>query len=571
LGLTLNRIFSRLPLERILMCVCIVLGLLHMWVSRYAMNPDGMSYLDVGDSFFRQDWANAVNAWWSPLYPWTLGLVLGIAKPLPRWEFPIVHLVNFGFFLGALLAFRFLLHALLAIVRKQTISHPSNGEALPEWALTILAYSVFLWIALEVQTLFIVSPDLAVLACVCLTAGMLLRLRLGHTLGKFALLGLILGIGYWAKTILFPLGFVALASGFLWKRSSPGWRRGMIMASLVFLCTSLPLILLLSEQKGRFTFGDSGKMGYAMLVSPRTFPRNWQGEIPGGGTPAHPTRQLLQHPPLFEFDGPVVGTYPPWCDPSYWNEGLQWQFKLKPQLEALAGSFSNEAGLLLRARPELVVGVIVLVLLSGPLWLAGLRELCPLITISVAGLLFYLPILAIDRYLGGFVLVLFLALLATVRLRPDARLAAAYVAVAVSLTMALGTADYTGRTITNHLAMTRTRTPLWTWQDVLAAEQLRRIGAQPGDRVAIVADGTNAYWASLAKLRIVAEIMDANGGSREFWSAPEQVQNHVYDLFARSGARLVVASCPPIPPGVTTGWEQIPGTLYCVRSLPNPK
>ena len=40
----------------------------------------------------------------------------------------------------------------------------------------------------------------------------------------------------------------------------------------------------------------------------------------------HPTRQIMTHPPVFEFDGPVPGTYPPWTDPSYWNEGVHPRF-----------------------------------------------------------------------------------------------------------------------------------------------------------------------------------------------------------------------------------------------------
>jgi len=224
---TLNRLFARLPLERGLMFVSIGLGLVHAWVGRYSMNPDGMSYLDVGNSFFRRDWANAVNAHWSPLYPWALGLVVGLAKPSPKWEFPLVHLVNFGVFVVALFAFRFLLRALLAFVRERTSDGaPNGGQALPEWALVLLAYPIFLWTALEVETLYGVSPDLAVMACSCLTAGMLLRLRQGDRLLRFALFGLILGIGYWTKTILFPLGFVTLGAGYLWKRSRPGWGRG---------------------------------------------------------------------------------------------------------------------------------------------------------------------------------------------------------------------------------------------------------------------------------------------------------------------------------------------------------
>src|ERR1035441_7992381 len=84
-----DRLFARLPIKRILLFATLALGALHAWFGRYSMNPDGISYLDVGDSFFRRDWANAVNAYWSPLYPWTLGVVLGLAKPSPKWEFPL--------------------------------------------------------------------------------------------------------------------------------------------------------------------------------------------------------------------------------------------------------------------------------------------------------------------------------------------------------------------------------------------------------------------------------------------------------------------------------------------------
>jgi hypothetical protein len=125
--LTPNRVLSRLPIEPVLMVASVALGLLHPWVGRYAMNPDGISYLDVGDSFFRRDSVNAMNAWWSPLYPWTIGLVLGVAKPSPKWEFPLVHLVNLGVFVIALFAFRCLLHTLLRFVRERTSDVKPNA------------------------------------------------------------------------------------------------------------------------------------------------------------------------------------------------------------------------------------------------------------------------------------------------------------------------------------------------------------------------------------------------------------------------------------------------------------
>jgi hypothetical protein len=529
------------------------------------MEPDGMSYLDVGQSFFRHDWANAVNAWWSPLFPWTLGLVLGIAKPSPRWEFPLAHLVTFGVFVVALLAFRFLLHGFFAFRQQNPRLVPNEGEPLPEWALILLGYSIFLWIVLEVVPVWGMTPDLAVVACVCFTAGILLRLRPGDKFRRFALLGFTLALGYWTKAILFPLGFVTLATAYWWRRSCPGWGRRLLVASLVFLCISSPLIILLSHQKGRFTFGDSGKLNYAWYVSPRTFWRNWQGDVPGSGIPVHPTRQLFPHPSVFEFDGPVAGTYPPWTDPSYWNEGLKWHFKLKPQLEVLAATIPSEIRLLFRERPDLLVVVIVLALLSGRMWLAALLEFWPPIAVSVVGATLYLPLVENDRYLGGFVLVFLVSLLAAVRLHPDTQRVAATVTLALFFTMSLATADYTVRLASHHLAIPGSG-PSSTLQDVTAAEYLRRMGLRPGDKVAVIMNGTGAYWAHLAKLRIVAEIMDTGHGSQEFWGSSEEVQQQVYDLFARAHAKLVVTPCPSTPKA-PNGWESIAGTPYCFHHL----
>ncbi len=149
------------------------------------MNPDGVSYLDMGDALVRRDWAHAVNGYWSPLYGWMLGLVVGEIRPSPRWEFPLVHAVNFAIFLVALLCFRFFLHEVIRFIHERAALDEGNSDgrvALPEWALLLLGYSIFLWASLELVSLYDVSPDQAVLACVCLEAGMLLRLRRHPTL-----------------------------------------------------------------------------------------------------------------------------------------------------------------------------------------------------------------------------------------------------------------------------------------------------------------------------------------------------------------------------------------------------
>lgn len=143
----------------------------------------------------------------------------------------MVHAVNFGIFLVALLAFRFLLYSLLehsraASSRETTIR---MGTALPDWALVLLGYSIFWWIALEVQSLYSVGPDLLVVACFCLVVATLLQLQPGARLAQFALIGAVLGISYWAKTVMFPLGLVILAVAYLLRRSTRGWARASVL------------------------------------------------------------------------------------------------------------------------------------------------------------------------------------------------------------------------------------------------------------------------------------------------------------------------------------------------------
>src|SRR5690348_8325193 len=71
--------------------VAIVLCGLHAWVARHTMNPDGISYLDVGDAYGRGDWGNALNTYWSPLYCWILEGALALVRPTPYWECAVVH------------------------------------------------------------------------------------------------------------------------------------------------------------------------------------------------------------------------------------------------------------------------------------------------------------------------------------------------------------------------------------------------------------------------------------------------------------------------------------------------
>jgi len=554
-----DRAFRRL--EPILVGTTVALGLVHTWAGRYSMSPDGMSYLDVGSAFVRHDWFGAFNGYWSPLYAWIEGAALGLTKPSERWEFPAAHLVNFCIFLAVLLGFRFLLGSCLKY-RRWILSDTDERAFLADWAVTLLSYPIFWWASFELMPLYEIGPDLMLSACLYAAAGLLLNAKMALRRREFVLLGLVLGIGYWVKAPFFLLSLVTLAIAYLWGRSRPEWRSGMVLASVAFLVTASPLIFVLSLQKHRPTFGDSARLNYAWFIAPQTFHRNWQGMERGSGKPLHPTHQVLREPPVYTFEGPVVGTYPPWLDPSYWNEGLQPHFALKAQIRALVTDLLTEAGIGLRAQPALLSAVLLLLALGGAK--DGLRVFWPFVAIGSSAFVLYAPVHVEPRFLGGFVVLLFLTPILGSRLRIEDLRAAQYLAIAVFVVMALGACDTAFRFLTLRPAVAGNG-PAPALNDVMLATRMHELGLHPGESVAMIGDGSGAYWARLAKLRITAEVMAADHDAQRFWRSSLETQSSVLHAFALSGARAVFADSPPIPPG--TEWSRIEGTNYYMRML----
>ena len=547
--------------EGLLIFITGCLALAHTWAGRFSMSPDGISYLDVGNAFFRRDWFGAFNAYWSPLYAWFEGLVLGLVKPSAKWELPVAHAVNFLIFLATFLAFRFLVHSCLKFRQWASPVPEPPREFLSDWAVLLLAYPMFWWASFELMPLYEIGPDLALSACVYAAAAMLLRARMSSLWRDFIALGFILGVGYWVKAPFFLLAFAFLGVAYIWGRRSPGWSRSLALALAAFVVTASPLFFALSLQKHRPTFGDSGRLNYAWFIAPQTFHRNWQGKEPGSGTPVHPTHQVMQEPPVYTFEGPVVGSYPPWLDPSYWNEGLLPQFALRPQIHALATDLISDAALLLRAQPALLVAVLFLLALGG---MRSIGMFWPLLAIALCAFALYAPVHVEPRFLGGFVLLVFLAPIAGVRLPKGESRAGAYLAIAVFSVMTIGALDTAVRFATLHPSVPGNG-PTPAVDDIAVAAQLRQSGLLPGDSVAVIGDGTGAYWAHLAKLRIVAEVMGADHDALRFWKSSGPTQQAVLQAFAASGAKVVVAENPPAAPGPE--WMRIANTNRYMRWL----
>ena len=548
------------------MFLCVLLGAAQSWVCRYTMISDGISYLDIGEAYFRRDWAAAVNAYWSPLYSWCLGFGLYLLKPTIWWEFIVVHMVNLLIYVGALLSFRFFMHTVLRLLRETRSLQQTAGVPLPEEALVALGYGLFLWCGLIMADVGRVIPDLLVAGILFLMAGGLVEVGARESYGKYALFGALSGAAYLGKAIMFPLGFGFLAILLL----SGKWTKRRVAGGLVALATFLtvcsPFIYSISKSKGRFTVGDTGKLVYSALVYPGKEQAHWQGEPAGSGVPLHPTRKLMDDPPVFEFAEPIRGTYPPWDDPSYWNDGARWNFHLRSQIRVLLQSALAYERLLLEEL-GLLCGAVIFLFLGGAPTRRALAGNWPLLAAAALSLAAYSFVLVIPRYVGGSIAVFYFAVFASIRLPNNDSLKrlSKLVAVAVSLTVLISVIGHISDSA--YAQLTVGAEPSGRDQ-IITTLGLEEMGLRAGDKVSVIGVGSLNHWARLGRFKIVAEAAVAGLPARDFWAASEEHRERAYQLLKSSGAKVVVAWDPPQTVLKDSRWKQISGTGYYAYFFP---
>jgi hypothetical protein len=552
--------------------IAILLGAIHALASAsvHAMNEDGISYLDMGDAYLRGDWSMAINTVWSPLYSWILGLTMYIIKPSIRWEFPVVHLVNFLIYLSSMVCFDFFWRQVMN--SRQAISADFSEDdvvALPERAMLTLGYLLFIWSSLNLISIWTVTPDMCLAAFLYLTAGLILIIRNGSaTWSTYALLGLILSLGYLTKAAVFPLAFVFLIIALF---SSPNIRQvksPFLASGLIFFLIAGSFVAILSNAKGRLTFSDAGKITYIRYVNNLPYP-HWQGETPDNGLPLHPTRKVFDNPPIYEFSRPIGGTYPVSYDPSYWYEGAVAQFKLKQQAKLIISSVLFYLDFFFNQQGVMVAAIFILFMMSR--W----RPLLVICSLAAFGM--YALVYVENRYIAVFVVIFWADLLTKVRLvesRITKKLASVTsIVMFIFLIVQIGAFNLEGF---NALAFnvnafkgkqaakpttSQARSPSWPGE---VAKELHRLNIKSGDAVAVIGYAFDSYWARLARLKIVAEMF--NWEADEFWRGMPLFQSQVIDVFKRTGAKAIVAEEVPSYAKLKD-WHQVNDTNYYIYLL----
>jgi hypothetical protein len=561
-----------------LWAVSLVLGFIQAWTHRFSMNPDGISYLDLGDAYFRGDWDNAINVHYSPLYSWIVSSGLHLLHPSMYWEFPVVHLVNFFIYTCTVASFHFFLMQTIQWNRNQP--NPSSSFiVLSNSAWLILGYAIFLWFSLVFITVKTEHPDMIAAALLILAMGIILLICNGKTsLSNFLLLGVILGFGYLSRTQLFFIALLLLGIVYFSIRKIDKSAMLVLAAAITFLCISGPFIFAISKSKGRFTIGESGRLNYIWKVNKIPHFYHYQG-APGLDKPIHPTRKILDDPPIYEFGTPIGGTYPPWYDPAYWYEGVKVHFNFRQQLSRLVVSLQIYLSSIFDTHvpftsylyygPDvLIVCYLILFFMSqrARLVFRDFLERKVILLPAIVGLGMYAVLWINPRYLAVYFVLLWVGVFSSLRL-PDTKESkrlSASVCCAAFLVMFMTIA--VPLTFNFYSDIRELMEGKADFVQAQVAEGLKKMGIGPGTKIATIgyAFGDYAFSARLGRLKIISEI-DFSDEDR-FWHADSSVRSLVYRKFAETGAKVVLSK--DIPPLILAdGWEKIDNTNYYVYVL----
>ncbi|MEP6589831.1 MAG: hypothetical protein ABJC19_01495 [Gemmatimonadota bacterium] len=272
--------------------MCLALGV----VSYNALNPDGVSYLDLATRLGVGDWSHFVQGYWSPLYPALVafgGALSGRAGPE---LIGVVHVVN----------------TLIALCGVSVIWWMARTSGSAIFARG--AFAAFLVSSAEAPRLEAVTPDLLLVAFVSLIGGELLFFG-----GRRPVrLGLWMGLAFLAKTSMWPWLLASLVTWAIFHRSRAGLLLVGKAATVCAVVMSLWLVPL-SLKSGAFTFGSAARLNACWYIrecdsrSPDTHRAEHKAYRPFDAGSSKGTIALYSGTPW---------TYLPWSDPTAWAAGL---------------------------------------------------------------------------------------------------------------------------------------------------------------------------------------------------------------------------------------------------------
>jgi hypothetical protein len=365
--------------------ICVALT----WLSQWALNVDGVSYLDLTRAARSGNWDAFVQGYWSPLYPALLGVLSIATDGAPTSLLVLSHLFNGVAAVAAIL---------LAWWWGRQESSPS---------FTPMLLAVLLLASTGLPRIEAVTPDVLLLALTCWIAYELLH----HRGERMVPAGVALGLSFLAKTSVWPWLLVSIPLR-LWGADGPRGRRSVVLSSGIALFIASLWIVPLSVASGGPTLGSAGKLNYSWYIegSDARTPDTHLGRHQAARSIAVDS---VRHVEVLTFEGADHWTYAPWSDPTAWSKGILSSYATFPTIPDLVAYWGRQAG---RTFGFWILPVLLGVLVPAGIafWDRGLpgrlfRERSPRTAASLLGLIGILQFVAVHaepRLLAPFVLLL---------------------------------------------------------------------------------------------------------------------------------------------------------------------
>jgi 4-amino-4-deoxy-L-arabinose transferase-like glycosyltransferase len=509
------------------------LGFVQFWDGRFKMKGDGISYLDLADSYLRIDLQAIANSSWSPLYPFVIAACKKIANPSPEFEFPFVHAVNFLIFAAALIAFHW---TFFQIVK-------DFAASVKIYVAYLASLSLLTYCAVGLISVSSVTPDMLLLGALILLTGIYAKWKQTKNWNLLFVLGAICGIAYLCKAAFFPVSLVALAVLFVEIFRKHDLNKALLPIA-GFALIAAPWIIFLSFEKGRLTFSDIGWINYCIDVkSCENFNSTYRERLENSS-------DILIFNTIYKD-----ATFPPWFDLSESRMETVVRFSAAEQFDTTAKSVKHAA--------EIVFNIFTIPFFIFCLSIAFFRRRkfvesfkiywFPAL-LSLAAICAYLTTHIEERYLAPLLFPLLLPFIVcylksneeegelnnsgNVNFLFSALLI--FAALALLCTSIYPTFKNFGKTSDAFSA------------DFAAAQKAEALGINPGDKVIVFGDGVRLYWARLARIKIVGESVDPNF----FWNATGDQKQAILCELQGKGINAIVTNLV-VPKNDSENWKEV--------------
>jgi len=524
-------------------------GVVQTWNHLGSMNGDGVSYLDIGETVLSGNLAALFNGYWGPLYGVLAATAERMASRAGLPAFAGAQLLNLAIFFLNLWLYLRLVSSLVTL--PSVVTFDRTGR----FAIHLFASGVFALITAKVNPVSLVTPDL-LLSAVYLAA---MRLAIGALEDGFSFrgscgLGLLFGIGYWIKSIAFPMALGWFALLLIVRRRQASVTKYVAAAAFCWVIVVMPLAIGISNRVGHLTISDNGRLNYLWYMN-RLPNRLWLGSADGHGTPVHAPRRILSDPLIVGFDDVMpTATYPLWFDPSHWYKGAIVRFDLQQQLDAIADNLASQRGMWLNRAMAPFCLIAIAGCILGRQYLSR-SSLTFLFASSCLPFLILIPVHTEPRFFTASVLCLLIAtaIAAVARYPGVIRRPLGWSGAAGLLTVSCWIVAYTGA------IAEQDQSPLRT------AQALRSLKVLPGEKICLISETSNAAtYAKAAQLRVSAQMPLA--AYRILTARNIQLPSESFDAFRSAGCVAVVADLVP-GDRIEPGWLQVPGEFIWIRRL----